>query len=154
MAQRIGVQYVQFYTDGSAARKVATVTPLRPAKLPKAKKIKRITLHIDPIAIAGIAMATIMLVLMLIGVSQLLNVRRNVEKLENTVAVLQAEQRDLNVTYENSYDLEEVKETALALGLVPRDQVEHVRMQMPKTEPEKTPGTWEQIYMFLAGLFA
>lgn len=154
MAQRPSVQYVQFYTDGSAARKVETVTPLPVAKLPKARKLKRITLHIDPVAIGGIAMAVVMLVLMLVGVGQLISARQNVAQLENRVAVLQAEQRDLNVTYEGSLDIADVEKTALALGMVPKDQVKHVLMQVPEVPQEKTPGAWEQIYMFLAGLFA
>ena len=35
MAQRLSVQYVQFYTDGSAARKFAPLAPLKTMKLPK-----------------------------------------------------------------------------------------------------------------------
>ncbi len=154
MAQRPSVQYVQFYTDGSAARKAAMVTPLQTAKLPKVRRIKRITLHVDPVAIGGIAMAVIMLVLMLVGVAQLNHARQEVAALENRVATLQAQQRDLNVTYENSYDIADVEKTALALGMVPKEQVKHVVMQVPETQPEQKPGPWEQIYMFLTGLFA
>ena len=33
MARQLDVQYVRFYTDGSAARKVATVEPLKQMNL-------------------------------------------------------------------------------------------------------------------------
>ena len=154
MAQRPSVQYVQFYTDGSAARKVATVAPIKTAKLPKTRRVKRITLHIDPVAIGGIVMAVIMLVLLLVGVAQLNQARQEVVALENQVATLQAQQRELNVTYEGRYDIADVEKTALAIGMVPKEQVKHVVMQVPKAEPERTPGPLEQIYMFLVGLFA
>ena len=154
MAQHPSVQYIQFYTDGSAAKKVAPVAPLHTAKLPKVKRVKRMVLHIDPVAIGGIAMAIVMFVLMMVGVAQLSSARQNVVEMENRVLALQSEQRDLNVTYEGGYDIDDVEATALALGMVPKEEVKHVVMQVPKTEPEKTPGALEQIYMFLAGLFA
>ena len=59
MAQRLDVQYVQFHTEGSAARKVAPLAPLKTLKLPKIRLKKRITLHIDPLAIGGIFMAVV-----------------------------------------------------------------------------------------------
>ena len=108
MAQHPSVQYIQFYTDGSAAKKVAMVTPLHTAKLPKVKRVKRKVLHIDPVAIGGIAMAIVMFVLMMVGVAQLNSARQNVVEMENRVLALQSEQRDLNVTYEGSYDIADV----------------------------------------------
>ena len=44
MARQLDVQYIRFYTDGSAAHKVAPVAPLKTIKLPKIKKHKRIYL--------------------------------------------------------------------------------------------------------------
>ena len=154
MAQRTQVQYVQFYTAGSAARKVAPVKSMPTAKLPRVKKHKRITLHIDPIATAGILMAGIMLVLMTVGVIQLRQSQQNIAQLESRVDTLWQEQRELNATYEDSYNIVDVEKTALALGMVPKEQVKQVTMQVPQIQPEKEPGAWEQIYTFLTGLFA
>ena len=154
MAKHPNVQYVQFYTAGSVACKVATVEQMPTAKLPRVKKRKRITLRIDPIATAGIVMATVMLVLMLVGVSQLRQARQEVATLEGRVDTLWQEQRQLNATYEASYDIDDVEKTALALGLVPKEQVKQITIKVPPVEQEEAPNAWEQIYTFLAGLFA
>lgn len=154
MAKHPSIQYVQFYTAGSAACKVATVEQMPTAKLPRVKKVKRITLHIDPIATAGIVLAAVMLVMMIVGVFQLRQAQENVAVLEGQVDTLWQEQRQLNATYEESYDIADVEKTALALGMVPKDQVTQITMKVPPMEQEKSPNAWEQIYSFLAGLFA
>ena len=154
MARRLDVQYVQFYTKGNAAYKVAPVAPLPTAKLPRVKKQKRIVLHIDPVAVAGIIMAAFMMVLMTVGVIQLHNARQNVVALENQVDALWQEHRQLNAAYEDGYDIADVEKTALALGMVPREEVTQIVMQVPDVPEEKEPGPWERIYTFLTGLFA
>ena len=154
MARQLDVQYVRFYTDGSAARKVAPVAPLKTIKLPKIKKHKRITLHIDPIAIGGIVMAAVMLVLMLVGVAQLASTRQELAQMEDYVQTLQQENVSLEATYEQGYDLQAVERTALALGFVPKDEVMHVTIRVPQPQITEEPGAWEQFYTFLTGLFA
>ncbi len=154
MARQLDVQYIRFYTDGSAARKVAPVAPLKTIKLPKTKKHKKITLHIDPIAIGGIVMAAVMLILMLVGVAQLTNTRQELVSMQSYVQTLQEEKISLEATYEQGYDLEAVEQTALALGLVPKEEVKHVSIRVPQPKIEEEPGAWEQFYTFLTGLFA
>jgi hypothetical protein len=154
MARRYDVQYIRFYTDGSAARKVAPVVPLKTMKLPQIKKNKKITLHIDPFAISGIVMAAVMLILMLVGVAQLTNTRQELASMQSYVQTLQGERISLEATYEQGYDLEAVEQTALALGLVPKEEVKHVSIRVPQPEIEEEPGAWEQFYTFLTGLFA
>ena len=155
MAQRLDVQYVQFYTDGSAARKFAPLAPLKTMKLPKLKKAKRIVLHIDPVAVAGIAMAAFMIVLMLVGVSQLNQQRRELNQMTEYVEQLQVENQLLEGRFERNCDMEALEQTALALGLVPQDQVKHVTIAAPEVEDhQEQQGTWERFYIFLTGLFA
>ena len=154
MAQRLDVQYVHFYTDGNAARKTAPVTPLQTMKLPKVKKQKRITLHVDPVAIGGILMAAVMLVLITVGIVDLSKAQKELTVMESYVQELRAENVVLDAEYTNGFDLAEVEKTALALGLVPSEQVKHVTVRVPITPEEKPPNIWEQFYIFLAGLFA
>lgn len=154
MAQRLDVQYVRFYTDGSAARKVAPVAPLNTIKLPKVKKAKRIVVHIDPVAIAGIFMAAVMLVLMTVGVVQLNIQRQALNEMTAYVEELQTENEILEERFQNGYDIAEIERTALALGLVPEDQVRHVTIQAPEMTVEDEPDAWERFYIFLTGLFA
>ena len=154
MPQRVDVRYVQFYTNGSAARKVTPVVPLDTVKLPKVKKQKRIVIHIDPVAVLGIAVAAVMLVLMAVGMVQLKNAQQELNTMTSYVNTLTQENVSLNAAYSEGYDLEKVKTTALALGMVPVDQVRHITVQMPVAETEETPGAWERFCTFLTGLFA
>ena len=52
-------------------------------------------------------------------------------------------------------DLEQVKELALALGMIPKMEAPQtgITMYVPE-EPVQAPSLWEQIGTFLAGLFA
>lgn len=154
MAQQLDVQYVRFYTDGSAARKVATAEPLKALKLPKAKKQKCILLRVDPIATMGIVVSALMLVLMFVGISQLNAAQKKANAMAAYVMQLEEEQTVLSVAYENSYDLDKVEQTALALGMVPREQVPQIRISVPNVETEHESGVLDQFYTFLTGLFA
>ncbi len=154
MAQRLDVQYVCFYTDGSAARKVAPTVPLKTIRLPQIKRMKRIVLRVDPVALAGIFVAAVMLVLMVVGVVQLHTARQQLDTMTAYVNNLQMENELLEDTFHRGYDLQEVERTALALGLVPKEQVKHVTVQVPETVTEDAPGTWERFYIFLTGMFA
>ena len=154
MARQLDVQYVRFYTDGSAARKVAVVEPLKQMKMPKAKKQKRLVFHVDPIATMGIVVSVLMFVLMVVGVSQFHAAQQRAEVMQTYVNELKAENASLSATYEASYDLERVEETALALGMVPRDQVQRVSIRVPVMEQEEAPGVWDRFYTFLTSLFA
>ena len=154
MAQRTDIRYVQFYTDGSAARKVAPVAPLKTIKLPKIKKQKRITLCIDPVAVASIGMALMMAVLIVVGVVQLNAARQDMQAMSAYVQTLQEENTQLQQTFNEGYDIEQVERTALALGLVPVEQVRHVSVTLPEIQEPVEPTAWEQFTTFLAGLFA
>ena len=153
MARQLDVRYINFYTDGSAARKVAPVEPLKPVKLPRAKKRRRIVVRIDPVATAGIVLSVVMLVLMCVGVAQLKQAQAEAAVMADYVDTLRQEQEVLRATYENGYDLAEVEKTALALGMVPADQVTRITLKVPEQITEK-PGAWERFYTFLTGLFA
>ncbi len=154
MARKPDVQYIRFYTDGSAARKVAPVAPLKTIKLPKVKKQKKLLLYIDPVAIAGIAMAVIMLTLMAVGVMQLKTARQEMQTMAAYVSTLQEENASLQATFSEGYDLDQIEKTALALGLVPKEQVRHVTVSVPELIVEEEPDAWERFYIFLTGLFA
>ncbi len=155
MAQRTDIQYIRFYTEGSAARKIAPVDIRKTIRLPKIhKKHKKFTLLIDPIAIAGIAMAALMMILMIVGITQLVNTRQQAQTMAAYVETLQQENTSLQATYTEGYDLEAVEQTALALGLVPKEQVRHVTIHVPTEQTVTEPGPWERFCTFLTGLFA
>ena len=154
MARQPDIQYIRYYTDGSAARKVAPLAPLKTLKLPKIRLKKRITLRIDPLAIAGILMAVVMSVLMVVGMVKLETASQELQTMESYVQTLSQENVQLQQTFREGYDLEEVKTTALALGLVPKDQVQHITLRVPPEQVVEEPTSWERFCTFLTGLFA
>ena len=155
MANRPAIQYVQFYTDGSAARKLAPERSAPKTTLPKPRRQKRKVLFVDPVAILGIVVAFCMLITMAVGVAEFVSIREEAAQMEQYLEQLQQENAELSARYAEGYDLKNVEKTALALGMVPAEQAAHV--QLPATVPESEPQAltlWERIGTFLAGLFA
>ena len=153
MARQFDIQYVSFSADGNAARKIAPVSPWKIAKLPKVRKNKKIVLQIDPVAILGIITAMVMLVMMVTGVVKVQQAQSDMVAMEAYVQTLREENTQLMNAYEEGYDLEQIEEMALALGMVPNTEVRTVRVDVPVVE-EKTSGPLEQVWIFLTGLFA
>lgn len=155
MAQRSDIQYIRFYTDGSAARQLQPKAPRKRKKSPvKSAQSKPQVIYLDPLALSGILVSAVMLVLMVIGCVQLLDAQQQALAMENYVASLKIENAELTATYESGYDLEEVEKTALALGMVPVDQVEKITIQLEKPEPVKEPTYWDRACAFFENLFA
>lgn len=154
MAQRLDVRYVRYYTDGSAAPKLAPLQPFKTIKLPKIKSQKRRTIHVDPIATAGILMAAVMLVLLIVGAVELSAARKDAVQMQQYVQSLREENEELTSRYKATYTLEDVQKTADALGLVPKEQVTRITMQMPQEQTPEAPGVLSRVYTFLVGLFA
>ncbi|MBQ3252805.1 MAG: hypothetical protein IJB02_06195 [Oscillospiraceae bacterium] len=153
MARQFDVQYIRSYTDGTAARKMEMPQPRKTAHKRTAKKMKRIVLHIDPVAILGIVMAVLMLVLMSVGCVRLLSAQQDMTEMNAYVQMLRQENVQLQEEYEAGYDLENVRQTAMALGMVPMDQVQQISIQV-NVPQQAQPDGWEQLRVFLAGLFA
>ena len=157
MARKPDIQYVtQFYSYGSEAK----VLELKPAKkkqkatLPKAVPQQKIQLRFDPVAWAGILTAVVLVVLMALSVQSYLDACAEYEAMTGYVI----SQQNTNVLrrqeYAASYDAEDIREKALALGMIPAEEVMvyTINPVIPEMEP-KTPW-WEDISWFLKGLFA
>lgn len=154
MAVRTDIRYIQYYTDGSAARKIVSAAPKKTIKLPKIKKQKRVTLYIDPVAVASIGMALMMAVLIVVGMVQLNSARQEMHTMSSYVETLRQENVQLQQNFTESYDVEQIQRTALALGLVPKEQVQHITVELPVIEETAEPTAWERFTTFLTGLFA
>ena len=157
MVQKPDIQYVtQFYSYGSAAK----VLELKPAKkkqkmtLPLAKPEQKICIPVDPVAIAGICIAVVMVLLMAVSVRGYLNVCQEYQMVTNQVIALQNTNVEKQQEYETMYDLEDVRDKALALGMIPMEdaQIVYIDPVIPEIEPE--PGLLDNISWFLKGLFA
>ena len=154
MAQRVDVQYVQFYTQGSTARRImpAISTYFRP--LPQIKKRRICRVYVDPVAALGIVVAVCMLAMMAVGVSQLRTEQYKSTVMEEYVQRLEIENQHLHAEYVASCDLEAVEKTALALGMIPQAEAAHTTIQVEQPQTEAPVSLWNRIGTFLTGLFA
>ena len=157
MNQKPKIQYVgQFYVHGSEARQLQLQEQKRQAKtkLPLAR-IQRIEkIYVDPVALAGIAVAVVMLVTMVLGAIQIKRDWDQYERVSAYVSELKRENARISHVYRSSYDLEDIKSKALAMGLVPKSELQtlSVTVTVPESEPELT--RLQEIEYFLEGLFA
>lgn len=158
MARQPDIQYVRFYTAGSAARKIE----LQPEKKknsapvpqrPSARREKKTVVHIDPISMSAVLVAGVMLIAMAVGMLQLGAINAETVRMESYVAQLRTENTQLRAEYEAGYDLKDVEQKALEMGLVPIDQVEHVVIEVPETIEEPEPTFWGNVGAFFSELF-
>lgn len=157
MTQRASVQYVRFYTHGTAARKLEYAVPEKKqmTALPKPKKVKRRKIYVDPVAILGVVVAVCMLIVMTVGIKQLQQAQHDAVVMELYVEQLTQENEILTAEYAGSYDIEMVEQTARSLGMVPRENVPHSTIEVtPAIEIVEEPTVWENIGTLLTNLFA
>ena len=157
MVQKPDIQYVtQFYSYGSEAK----VLELKPAKkkeksvLPIAKPQQKIRIAVDPVAMAGILIAVVMVLVMAVSVRGYLETCDEYRTMTRRVITLQNINVEKQQTYKEMYDLDDIREKALALGMVPIEEAEVITITpvIPEVEPE--PQWWENISWFMKGLFA
>lgn len=156
MARKSDIQYIQFYTDGSAAREL---TPrISPRKMlsrvvqPIMQKDNAVKVY--PLELCAVAVSAVMLVLLVVGMFSLRSANTELETMRSYVQTLQAENTQLQAQHDEIYDLKSVEQTALAIGMVPVDQVEHVTMQVVLPAAEEEPSFWENVGALFTGLFA
>ena len=157
MARKPEVQYV-YYTDGSAAR------ALEPAILPSPRRNRarryntqvqeQQVVEIEVLPIVCIAVCAVMLAVMIFGVTQLREAYRMEAQLEAYVAQLEQTNAERLAEYESSIDIEAVEQKAVALGLVPIEQVQHMTIRVQKADVVVEQSFFAQIISVLAGIFA
>ena len=132
MTRYPNVQYVHFYTDGSAARKLEPVIPFKKntVRIPAQKKSKRKVIYLDPVAVLSMAVALCLLVVMVLGVGRFYDAKAENDTMAAYVHYLQQENQRLTQEYVQSYDLNEVKQTAKALGMVPAQEIGSVAIDV------------------------
>ncbi len=157
MNQKPKIQYVgQFYVHGSEARAIELQEQKRQAKtkLPLAR-IQRIEkIYVDPVALVGIVVAVVMLVTMVLGAVQIKRDWDQYEQVSAYVSELKKENARKNHAYRLSYDLEDIKSKALAMGLVPKSELQTMTVTVSVPEPEVELTRMEEIRLFLEGMFA
>lgn len=158
MANKYGIQYVSFYTQGSSAKKIAPVRQAPKVILPEPKKQKRRVIYVDPIAILSIAVAVSLFIMMAVGLSVLHEEQLQTAQMEQYADRLQAENTILMDDFNAKFDPVEVEHTALALGMKPQSQVPQTVIYVP-AQPQPEPAGQSTTFltyigMFIADLFA
>ncbi len=155
MARQMEVRYINYYVSGTAAYQPERKTRRKPtARLPKAQKQQKLYITVDPIALCGILVAAVLLISLLVGAVQLNHAQQEAQQLQEYVHSLQEENAQLQNTYSSSYDKEEIRELALAMGMVPAEQVTHMEMQVTPPQIQEEPTAWESFWAFVVGMFA
>ncbi len=157
MNQKPKIQYVgQFYVHGSEARQLQMQEEKRQAKtrLPLLRMQAIEKIYVDPVALVGIAVAVVMLVTMVLGAVQLKRDWDQYERVSAYVSELKRENARMSHAYHSSYDLEDIKSKALAMGMVPKSQLQTMTVNVTVPQQEAEPTRVEEIKLFLEGLFA
>lgn len=156
MAQKEKIQYVRYYAVGTEAHKLERQPERKKEPKPIAPPIpvQRITVSFDPVAVVGTVVALAMLVCMLVGFWQVNEARNQVLQMEGQLSALKAENAQLQIEYDNGYDLDQVRIAAGSIGLVPREEVRHITVTVPEPVVEEEPTWWEEIVSDLQELFA
>ncbi len=157
MNQKPKIQYVgQFYVHGSEARQIQTEQPKREPKtrlpLLRLQTIEKI--YVDPVALAGIAVAVVMLVTMVLGAVQIKRDWDQYEQVSAYVSDLKRENARMSHAYRSSYDLEDIKSKALAMGMVPKSELQTMTVSVTVPEQEVELTRVEEVKLFFEGLFA
>ncbi len=155
MASRTDVRYINAYVSGSAACKTKTRPAGRkPAPVARFRAPKDRVVAVDPVAIFGIAAAFCMIIALLAGTLALNRANTQARRMEEYVATLQEENVRLQECYDNGYDLDQVRQIALTMGMVSAEQVPHILVAVSEPQEEAEPSAWESFCTFLTGLFA
>jgi len=128
MASKVQSRYIQFYTDGTAAKQLITTAPALPLPktAPAIRKRRRAVIYLDPVAVLGIVVAVIMLITMLVGVSVLNEARAESSKMAGYLSDLANENADLQNEYYEQYDADAVRQQVLAMGFVPIEEAARI----------------------------
>lgn len=158
MARQPDIQYVRFRynTDGSAARKPEPEIVRKkavPQPKPRASAPQRSATRVDPVSLVAMVVAAVMLVAMAVGLINLAVTKAKAEGMEQYVTQLRAENTQLRQEYVSGYDLADIEKQALAMGMIPIEDAEHVYIQVEVPQADPEPTFWEEVGLFFTELF-
>jgi len=160
MARKADIQYIRHaYNDGTAAKKVVFTPGPKKAPLPlfepeMMEPDRKIRIAVDPLSVAAIVVAVALVVMMVVSLLQFGAAHRQQVSLQGYVYDLRNENVRLDQEYRNGFDLEKVEAQALALGMVPAEQLQTMTIGGQVPEVPAAPTMWEQIVLVFSELFA
>lgn len=155
MAMQPEVRYINAYVSGTAACQPEKKPQKKQSvRLPKAKKQQKLVIPVDMVAVGGILAAVILSVALLVGLTQMHQAQQEARALKDYAISLQEENQQLQDTYTSGYNLEEIRDIALKMGMVPVEDVPHMQIQLTAPQQVQQPTAWESFWAFMVGLFA
>lgn len=135
--RKMKIEYVRYYNAGTEAYKLEPSQPEHPNR-PVRKRthkaalqsVKTVELAVDPLAMIAICLTVVMVVLMCIGFSRLRAAEADLEQMEKYVEILETDVEKESARLEEELDLEALRKAAVSLGLVPIEEVDHLRITM------------------------
>jgi hypothetical protein len=110
---------------------------------------------IDPVAIFGVLIAMVLLVCMVSGVVQYTVLQAQNRQMTDYVTALELEKAQLEQTYRDGYNLDDIRDFAEANGMVPAEDLPQIQIEVELPEQDQPQLTWwDSFTTFLAGLFA
>jgi hypothetical protein len=155
MERKPDIQYIgQFYVHGSEARELARQEQAKRAKtqLPLFRQQRIRKIAVDPVAVTGIAVAVMMMVVMIVGAISIHNAWMQHDRMAAYVKELTAENTALEQEYRAGYDPEDIREKAVALGMIPAAEAQSILIYVRVPQVEKDPTWWEDMVWFLDGM--
>ena len=155
MAQKAEIQYVgQFYVFGSEAPQPKPQVKRPKVKLPELHLERLQKVYIDPVALCGVVIAVVMLALLIAGAYQLRDTRAAYDQMKTQLSSLKRENASLGHTYHTSYDLEDIRQQALKIGMVEAEKAECFTVFFDMPKEEKKDSAWDDFFWLLSGLFS
>jgi hypothetical protein len=155
MAMQPEVRYINAYVSGNVAVQPEKMPQKQSsARLPKARKQQKWLIQVDLVAIGGIMAALVLSIMLVTGLVQMNQAKHEAKVYREYATSLKLDNTKMRDTYASEYDLNEVRDIALNMGMVPVEQVEHVTMQVVTPEVVQEPTAWESFWAFFLGMFA
>ena len=155
MERKPDIQYVgQFYIHGSEARELARQEQAKHAKtkLPPVRQQRAKKIMVDPVAVAGIVVAVIMMVVMVVGAISIHNAWTQYGRMSAYIETLSEKNVQLEQEYRSGYELDDIREKALALGMIPAEEAETIQVIVHMPVAEAEPTWWEDLVWYVDGL--
>lgn len=159
MAQKpykFDIEYVQkFYSYGSEALAVDQQPIYRKDSTPKVPKPKRERvsyISIDPVAFCSLMLAIVMALMLATSIIRYNVACEDYEIMHTYLMELKEENILKTHQYTAGYDLDEVRETAIALGMVPVLSAETITVSVTVPEPAAERTWWDDVVWFFSGL--
>lgn len=164
MARQPDVQYIQMYNYGSTARKLEPKAPEKKKRYQLPEQGVKAQNHVqpkphsvllsDPLSVCAVAAAVLLLICLTVGMLQIgiLNSQRH--ELEAYILDLRSQRADLQATFEQSYDLEQVEARARQMGMIAASEATHVKLELPEAKAEEELTFAQQVRENIRELFA